>query len=299
VIASAPAYALGDGPRAYQIVPAGSQILSFGYIGQDGNSSFDPTTTIPGLKGEVDVGYLQYARTFEIAGQQSSAFVIVPYGDVTGTLELGRFPILPGSISGNSSGLGDVILGATIGLTGAPNLSLQDYVNFKPEFASGILVKLALPTGEYDSDKLFNLGTNRTSLQIAGLFSQSFGTSLLDPRLTTIEFIPAVTFYGDNSDPFRSDTLSQDPLLTLEAHVTHNVSRAVWMSADMFMMDGGGTETDGVSDENSKYSLGLGATISVALSKASSIKATYGEVVDRNAAGMDGKALRIIFTQIF
>ena len=298
-MAGTPALALGDGPRAYQLVPAGAQILSFGYIGQDGNSSFDPTTTIQGLKGEVDVGYFQYARTFEIAGQQSSAFVVVPYGDVTGTLELGRFPILPGSISGNSSGVGDIILGATIGLIGAPNLSLQDYVTFKPEFASGILVKLTLPTGEYDSDKLFNLGTNRSSLQVAGLFSQSFGTSFLDPRLTTIEVIPAVTLYGDNSDPFRADNLSQDPLFTLEAHVSRNLSRAVWMSADMLMMNGGETETDGVSDDNSKYSLGLGATISVALSKASSIKATYGEVVDHNEAGMDGTALRIIFTQIF
>lgn len=299
VVAGTPASALGDGPRAYQLVPAGSQILSFGYIGQEGNSSFDTASVIRGTKGDVDVGYLQYVKTFELAGQQSAAFAVIPYGNVTGTLALGASPIFPDAISGESTGFGDIVLGATIGLTGAPNLALQDYVTFKPEFASGILVKLALPTGEYDSDKLFNLGTNRTSLQIAGLFSQSFGTSFLDPRLTTIEVIPSVIFYGDNSDPFRSDTLSQDPLFTLEAHVTRNVSRAIWMSADMFMMDGGGTETDGVSDDNSKYSLGLGATVSVALSKASSIKATYGEVVDRNEAGMDGKALRIIITQIF
>jgi hypothetical protein len=254
---------------------------------------------IRGTEGDVDVGYLQYVRTFEIAGQQSAAFAVIPYGDVTGRLDLGASPILPGAISGTSSGLADLTLGVTIGLSGAPNLSLQDYVAFKPEFASGILVKLALPTGEYDSGKLFNLGTNRAALQIACLFSQSFGTSFPDPRLTTIELIPAVTFYDDNSAPFRGKNLSQDPLFTLEAHVTRNVSRAAWMSADMFLMKGGETETDGVSDDNSKYSLGLGATVSLALSKASSIKATYGEVVDRNDAGMDGTALRIIFTQIF
>ncbi len=160
-------------------------------------------------------------------------------------------------------------------------------------------MKLPLPTGDYDSDKLFNLGTNQASPRIAGLFSQSFGTSFPDPRLTTIEVIPAVTFHGDNAAPFRGENLSQAPLFTLEAHVTRTISRAVWMSAGLFLMHGGKTETDGVSDDNSKYSLGLGATFSLALSKVSSIKATYGEVVDRNDAGMDGTALRIIFTQIF
>jgi hypothetical protein len=172
-------------------------------------------------------------------------------------------------------------------------------VTFDPDIASGMLVKLTLPTGEYDSGQLFNLGTNRASLQIAGLFSKSFGTSFLDPRLTTIELIPSVTFFGDNSDPFRSDTVSQSPLFTLEAHLTHNISRAVWISGDMLLTSGGETETDGGPNNDSKYSLGLGATVSVALSKASSIKATYGEIVDRNEAGMDGSAFRLIFTQIF
>jgi hypothetical protein len=298
-MAASPALAIGDGPRAYQLVPSGSQILTFGYIGQDGNSSLDPGATVRGASAEVDVGYLQYVRTFEFAGQQAAAFAVIPYGDLTGTLALGASPIFPDELSGSSSGLGDIVLGATVGLVGAPDLALQDYVNFRPGFASGVLAKLYLPTGEYDSDQLFNLGTNRWSLQLAGLFSQSFGTSYLDPRLTTIEVIPAVTFFGDNTDPFRGDTLSQDPLLTLEAHVTHNLGRAVWVSADMYVMSGGATETDGVSDDNSKYSLGLGATVSVALSRSSSIKATYGEIVDRNEAGMDGTALRILFSQIF
>lgn len=298
-MAAGPALAVGDGARAYQLVPSGSQILTFGYIGQNGNSSIDPGATVRGASAEVDVGYLQYVRTFEFAGQQAAAFAVVPYGDLTGTLALGASPIFPDELSGTSSGLGDIVLGATVGLVGAPDLPLQDYVNFRPGFASGVLAKLYLPTGEYDSDQLFNLGTNRWSLQVAGLFSQSFGTSYLDPRLTTIEVIPAVTFFGDNANPFRGENLSQDPLLTLEAHVTHNLGRAVWVSADMYVMSGGATETDGVSDDNSKYSLGLGATVNVALSRSSSIKATYGEIVDRNDAGMDGTALRILFSQFF
>jgi hypothetical protein len=298
-LAAGPAFAIGDGPRAYQLVPAGSQILTFGYISQDGNSSIDPGATIRGSSVEVDVGFLQYVKTFELAGQQAGAFAIVPFGNLTGTLALGASPIFPSEVSGSSSGLADSVLGFTVGLTGAPNLALDDYVAYQPGFASGLLAKLYLPTGEYSSDQLFNLGTNRWSLQVAGLFSQTFGSSFLDPRLTTIEVIPAVTFFGDNTDPFRGDNLSQDPLFTLEAHLTHNLSRAVWVSADMYVLSGGETETDGVSDDNSKYSLGLGATVNVALSRTSSIKATYGEVVNRNEAGMDGTAFRILFSQFF
>jgi hypothetical protein len=297
--AASPSFAVGDGPRAYQLVPAGSQILTFGYLGQDGNSSIDPGATLRGSSVDINVGFLQYVRTFEFAGQQAGAFAIVPFGDLEGRLELGANPIIPDSVTGNSNGLADMVLGATFGITGAPNLPLADYVAHKPGFAAGFLAKLSLPTGDYNGDRLFNLGSNRWSLQVAGLFSQTYGQSFLDPRMTTIEVIPAVTFFGDNTDPFRGDTLSQDPLLTLEAHVTHNLNRAVWVSADLYAMSGGETETDGVSDDNSKYSVGLGASVSVALSKSSSIKATYGKVVDRNDAGMDGSALRLLYSQFF
>ena len=88
-VTAGPALAIGDGPRAYQLVPSGSQILTFGYIGQDGNSSLDPGATVRGASAEVDVGFLQYVRTFEFAGQQAAAFAVVPYGDLTGTLALG------------------------------------------------------------------------------------------------------------------------------------------------------------------------------------------------------------------
>jgi hypothetical protein len=294
-----PAFAIGDGPRAYQLVPAGTQILTFGYIGQEGNSSLDPGATIRGSSVDVSAGFVQYVRTFEVANQQAALFAVVPYGELTGSLAFGASPILPDAASGTSRGLGDIVLGYTMGLTGAPNMPIDAYTRFKPGFAAGLLTKLYLPTGEYSSDQLFNFGTNRWSLQIAGLFTQTFGASYLDPRLTTIEVIPAVTFFGDNTDPFRGSSLSQDPLFTLEAHVTHNLNQAVWVSADMYVLSGGATETDGVSDDNEKYSLGLGATVNVALSRTSSIKATYGEVVNRNAAGMDGEALRILFTQFF
>jgi hypothetical protein len=297
--AASPALAIGDGPRAYQLVPAGSQILTFGYLGLDGNSSIDPGAIIRGSEIDVNVGILQYAKTFEFAGQQAGAFALVPFGEVDGTLNFNANPFIPGSVSGNSNGLSDLQLGVTFGITGAPNLPLAEYVTYKPGFAAGVLARVYLPTGEYDADELFNLGTNRWAFQLGGLFSQTFGESFLDPRLTTIEVIPAVTIFGDNDDPFRGETLAQDPLLTLEAHVTHNLSRAVWVSADLFAMSGGETETDGVSDDNSKYSLGLGATISVAVSKTSAIKATYGEIVDRNDAGMDGSAFRLLYTQFF
>jgi hypothetical protein len=298
-MAAQPALAIGDGPRAYQLVPAGSQILTFGYIGLDGNSSIDPAAIIRGSSIDVNVGFLQYARAFEFAGQQAGAFAIVPFGQVEGTLDFNANPFIPDSVSNDSDGLADIALGVTFGITGAPNLPLAEYVAYKPGFAAGVIARLYLPTGAYDGDDLFNLGTNRWSFQLGGLFSQTFGQSFLDPRLTTIEVIPSVTFYGDNDDPFRGDTVAQDPLFTLEAHVTHNISRAVWVSADLYALSGGGTETDGVSDDNSKYSVGLGATVNVALSKSSSIKATYGEVVERNDAGMDGSAVRILYTQFF
>lgn len=84
--------------------------------------------------------------------------------------------------------------------------------------------------------------------------------------------LPSVTFYGDNDEPFRANTTSQEPIFRLEGHITRNLNKAVWISADALVSNGGETETDGVDNNNRQYSLKLGATLSVAVAKTASLK---------------------------
>jgi hypothetical protein len=300
VAGAAPALAIGDGARAYQLVPDGTRIFAFPGYHLDGNASFDPSATVRGSSVTVDVLAPQYTQTFKINGQQSALILALPMGSVSGALSL----TIPGlgsrTLEDDSSGLGDVVFGGVFGVIGSPAMTVQEYVAYQPGFSLGLLALATAPTGEYSDTDLFNMGSNRWSLRLGVPMGYTFGSSYLDPKLATIEVLPSVTFYTDNDDPFGpADSVSQDPLYKLEAHLTQNLNRAVWLSLDTVISNGAATTTDGVSDDNDKYSWELGASVGVNLSQTFSVKATYGQVIDRNENGLDGEGFRLLASYLF
>lgn len=286
--------AVGDGPRAYMLTPADSQILTAYGLFLDGNQNLDPGATSRNLDLDVDVGVLQYTHSFSLFDNACGAFLIAPFGSTEGTFNFPRF-----SLTGKSSGLADIQLGGVFGLYGSPALEVADYLTYDPGFSLGLLAKLTAPTGEYDENKVINLGSNRWGLQVGVPMGYYLGESFLDDELTTFELLPSVFFFGDNSDPFRAGESSQDPLFQIEAHITRNLSRMVWVSLDANYQYGGETSTDGISGNDSRESFGLGGTIGVNLSKTLSINATYGGIISHNDNGADGHMFRVKMAYLF
>ena len=116
------AQAQGDGPRAYQMLPENVHAFTAYGIFQDGNETIDPATIIEGSDISIDIGIVQYVHPLSVRGQASGLFVAVPFWQVEGSFST-RPPF--NNISGEASGVGDVVLGAIIGLKGSPSLSLQ------------------------------------------------------------------------------------------------------------------------------------------------------------------------------
>ena len=79
----------------------------------------------------------------------------------------------------------------------------------------------------------------------------------------------------------------QPPLFTTEAHLTHNFSQRVWLSADMLYRRGGETVTDGIADSNGMHGWSAGGTAAFPAGPAS-IALTFEHVVERNDDGPDG-----------
>ncbi|MCG8589582.1 MAG: transporter [Proteobacteria bacterium] len=286
--------AQGDGPRAYFPVPDDLHTFTGYGIFLRGNQSASPGTVIEGADLDLDLGVIQYTHPLSIFGNAAGAFAAIPFGSVEGTVELRRF-----SQSGSSSGLADIQLGAVIGLVGAPALSRDEYAEFEPGFAMGAIGKLLLPTGDYDSDRVINLGGNRWGGQLGLGFFYYRGRSYLDPYLTTVELIPSVGLFADNDDPFGGDRLEQDPLFMAEGHITQNIHRALWVSFDLFYEYGGETFLDGVAGDDAQSSLALGGSLGLNLPYGIGLKASYGEVVARNDGGADGRMFRVIATFSF
>lgn len=286
---------IGDGPRAYQLLPEKTRVLSQYYIGTRGNFTASAGSVIQNADIDVNLGLTQFTQTFDIGGRQTGVLAILPYGNLSGSLGIGG-----GAVRGQDAGLGDIVLGFVYGAYGAPSLSREAYFAHDPGLSIKTLVRLTLPTGSYDSAQSLNLGANRWALELGLPVTYFAGSSFLDRSLMAFEIQPKVTLFGDNSNaPGTGGVLEQDPLFTLEAHVSRNFGQAVWGSLDALYTYGGGTRTNGVSAGNTQRSLALGVTGNLTLSEAASIKATYGEVVSGNAAGSDGRMFRLQFLYLF
>ena len=293
LVTAAPALAVDDGPRAYFPVPAGTNNLNLIGLFQNTNSSLDPATAIKGADVNIDVGVLQYTRAFSLGGNASAIALIAPFGQLRGRA------VISGPLGNNtiiretkSSGIGDISLLGVFGIIGSPAMTRMQYAQFKPGFSLGGLVMITAPTGAYDDTKLLNLGTNRWAFRIGAPLGWAIGGSYLSPSLTTIEFVPSVTFYTANESPFRAGRLTQDALFRIEGHLTHNFNRALWGSIDLTGNTGGATTTDDKSDNNSKSWMGAGVTAGVNFSPAFGISATYGGIVAGNDPAPDGNGFR-------
>lgn len=284
---------VGDGPRAYQNAPVGTQMLTLNYMKQDSGFNIDGSPAEPATRIDADIAAFQYTRVTEISGQAAGLFAILPTGRVTGGL-------IGTKKEGKSQGLGDIQLGMVLGLTGSPALSPKEFAAFEPGFSLGLLTKLSLPTGAYSASKTVNLGTNRFAAQIGFPMSWNLGPSLRPGSITSVEFTPSMWIYGNNSSPTGgASEQGRKPLFNFEGHVTHDFSESLWGSLDAVYTLGGATRTDGADDNNGVESLGLGATIGFVLDKGVGLQFSYGRTTKANTDGLRDDLFRVKLAKIF
>jgi len=111
--------------------------------------------------------------------------------------------------------------------------------------------------GEYDSDQPLNIGQNRWYGRLGmpiHLAARPVGAG----RRTTLEFLPAVWFFGDNDTT--SADVKTDPLFQLDAHLTRDLTEHFWGGSTV----PGTTAANRASTElrgRSSTNLGLRATL--------------------------------------
>ena len=286
---------VGDGPRAYQLVPTDSNIVNVIGIAMDGNQAFNPGVVSRDSQIDVNVAALQYTRAFDFNGTLAAAFVVASYGSIDGVAAFGD-PVFA-SIQGDSSGLFDLQLGFVLGLKGSPAMAPKEYVAHKPGLQIGLLGKAFLPSGKYDENNALNPGANRWGLQIGLPTTYAIGSSLVSEDLTTFEIIPSVTFFTDNDDTFGDATSTEQSLLFMvEMHLTRNFSRTSWVSLDAIYTYGGETTTDSIDNNDIQKSFALGATLNFYITPNIAIKPSYGKTIYNNKDGAEGDMFRLMTT---
>ena len=280
-------YAAGDGPRVFWAVPVDTNVITPMYFNINSNYGFDDSLIVPNAEFETNIYALMYTRAISVGGNLGSISVIVPGAKVDASL--GNLPAL----QGDSSGLGDITVMGVLSLMGAPAYAPKDFASYTPETIVDLLVAVTAPTGEYDSDKSINLGTNRWSFRVGAPIMHFFSTG--PGNSTTLEVQPSVTFFTQNDDA----TLEQDPLYRLEAHVTHDFSMMLWGSIDAMYTTGGETTVNGIDKDNSQRSLGLGVSVGAFFSPTMGMTLSYGEIVSNNEHSQDGSMFRVTGKYLF
>lgn len=247
-------------PRAYSNAPVGVNFLIAGYIYTEGGLVFDPSAPLTDANLEIHSGLVAYARTLDVGGKSAKFDVVVPYASLSGDADYLGTPV-----SREVTGLGDPRLRFSINFHGAPALSLQDFRSYEQDLIVGASVQVSLPIGQYDDDRLVNIGTNRWFVKPEIGVSKAWGP-------WTLELSTAATFFGDNDDFFGGKHREQDPIYSLQGHLVYGFPSGIWAALTGSYLTGGRTTLDGVRGNDLQESTRIGATLALPVDRHNSIK---------------------------
>jgi hypothetical protein len=259
-------------PRAYVNTPVGINFLLAGYAYTDGGLSTPGSSPIKDAQLTMNTGILAYARSLDVWGKSGKFDVILPYSDLSGTATVSGQPR-----ERNVSGLHDSLFRFSVNFYGAPALSLEEFADYQQDVIIGASVQVSAPLGQYDKDKLVNLGNNRWFVKPDIGISKAWGDFAL-------ELSAGAYFFTKNDDYFGGQTLKQDPILTTQVHATYNLGRGVWAALSWRYDYGGRTTIDGVRTDTSYSNSRLGATLALPVNRNNSIK-LYGSASIHTSAG--------------
>src|SRR5688500_12230121 len=170
LLAPALAFAQSLDPRAYANLPVGLNFLLAGYAYSQGELAIDG---LPLQDGRTRIHALPigYVRTLEVFGKSGNVALLIPLVDLTAT----------GSLDGVTearrevSGLADPTLRLSVNFYGAPALRPAEFAAWRQDLIIGASLAITAPLGQYDGDRLINIGSNRWSIKPELGMSQAFG----------------------------------------------------------------------------------------------------------------------------
>lgn len=256
--------------RFYWKSLAGASGVPLIYESISGNTNpFDPAHTVTaGADFDANMAIAGYALTFPLFDRSAVAALLVPMGRISGEATVNGLTLFNES----ASGFGDPMLEFNINLLGPPaQKSIPDAMRYEPGFSVDLLIDLALPIGEYDSDQQLNIGQNRWYGRLGMPIILQLGP-WVPGRRTTLELLPAVWLFGDNDD-YVGRTMETDPMFQVDAHLTRDLTERLWGSLDAAWFTGGQASIDGIEGDDLS-NLGVGLTLGYTINE--NINLTFG-----------------------
>lgn len=249
-------------------------------------------TVTPAADFDATLIMTGFAHTFAIGDRSAMAAIILPMGRISGDV------VTPAGTTAkqSASGFGDPMLEFSLNLIGPKaQKNIPDVLRYEPGFSVDLLADLALPIGEYDDDQALNIGQNRWYGRVGFPVVWQLG-DWVPGRRTTLEFLPAVWMFGNNTD-YVGGTLKTDPLFQLDAHLTRDFTEHFWGAIDASWYSGGRATVNGVAGDKLN-NVGVGLTLGYTINDNLNLTVGYKSTINDSAPSdlrMDGIMVTLVY----
>ena len=256
-------------PRAYVITPLRSNAVTLTYSYYSGSIQLNGVLPDASATGTYSVPIFTYYHSFGMFGRSSNLNIAIPYG--IGTFQ-GEFGDVTKQIY--RSGLVDTTFRLSLNLKGGPAMDAREFGKWNQKALMGVSLKVVIPTGQYDPNKLINWSANRWAVK------PEFGYSRRRKHVLWDAYA-GVWFYTTNQhfySPTGPQPQSQKPIGSFEGHLSYDFKPRLWVSLDGNFWFGGVTSLSGIENLATRQtSSRIGVTASLPVTKHQSIKVSYAD----------------------
>jgi hypothetical protein len=270
----------------YDNTPIGVNQFELAYAYAHANAAIDTSLIVPGANFNLNQGSISYTRYLGFVHRLIWFEASVPLaglgGSVSGTI-----------IQGSTTGVGDSSYTLAMLLKGGPALSVEQFADYKPTTTVGISFMVSAPTGQYNPNKLLNLGSDRWSFKPEIALSHAFGPE----QKWQVDAYANAYFFTDNTSYHGIEILRQEPLPGIEGHISYFLINNLWVSLDTRYSFRGSTLVNSENQNNSQQNFILGSEVNVSLNRQSSLVFEFDKaLVHNNGPALTGFAIKYNFT---
>lgn len=280
------AYAQFTEAHNYDTTPVGINQLEIAYAYAHANSSLDTSLIVAGANFNLNQGSISYTRYFGLVHRLVWVQATLPLaglgGSVSGT-----------NIQGSTSGTGDSSYSISALLKGGPALTVEQFPSYKRTTTVGMSFTISTPTGQYNANKLLNLGSDRWSFKPEIALSHPFGPE----QRWEFDAYANAYFFTDNTTYHGVQILRQEPLPGIEGHISYSFLDNLWASVDTRYSFRGVTLVNSVDQNNTQQNFVLGSEVNVSLNARNALIFQFAKaLVHQNGPALTGFAVKYNFT---
>ena len=278
-------------PRRWTPLPLDMQVIGVGYGLASGDIDFDPVTQIEDVEFKLNVVGASYVTSFKIADKLARFDVTVPWasGKWQGLVESKPTEV-------KRVGLLDPTFRVSINLLGSPALKANKLIPYlkakKSNTILGVALSVKAPLGEYNSEKLINLGQNKYVIRPQ--------VGLVHTRENwSYELTGSVFVYTDNNEFYDEKTLEQAPLYTIQGHIIRSLNAGKWISVSAGYGLGAPSKLDGKSKNDKRNTFLSALSFGMPISRTQSVKLAYIYQQSNSLIGVDSSAFAFAWSKHF